>query len=82
MVTLEVEEEELISRILLRGEVSGRADDSDTVIIKNRIKVYNEQTTPVAGYYKNQGKHVSVDNMGTIEDTFTQLKTHINKYLG
>jgi adenylate kinase len=82
MVTLEVEEEELISRILLRGKVSGRADDSDTAIIKNRIKVYNEQTTPVAGYYKNQGKHVSVDNMGTIEDTFVQLKAHVNKHLG
>jgi adenylate kinase len=81
MTTLEVEEEELISRILLRGKSSERADDSDTNIIKNRIKVYKEQTTPVADYYQKQGKHVSVDNMGTIEDTFTQLKTHINKYL-
>jgi adenylate kinase len=79
MATLEVEEEELVSRILLRGQNSGRTDDSDCNIIKNRIKVYNEQTSPVAEYYRQQGKHVSVDNMGTIENTFAQLKAHIDK---
>ncbi|MDR1583945.1 MAG: adenylate kinase [Prevotellaceae bacterium] len=79
MATLEVEEDELISRILLRGKSSGRSDDSDPAIIKNRIKVYHEQTTPVAEYYRQQGKHVSVDNMGTIENTFAQLKTHIDR---
>jgi adenylate kinase len=79
MVTLEVEEEELISRILLRGQSSGRADDSDQATIKNRINVYNEQTTPVAEYYRQQGKHVSIDNMGTIENTFSQLKVYIEK---
>jgi adenylate kinase len=77
MATLEVEEEELISRILLRGQSSGRADDSDYAIIKNRIKVYNEQTAPVAEYYRQQGKHAAVDNMGTIENTFSQLQSHI-----
>jgi adenylate kinase len=80
MLTLEVEEEELISRILLRGQNSGRADDSNPDIIKNRIKVYNEQTAPVAEYYKKQGKHASVNNMGTIENTFAQLKAHIEKW--
>jgi adenylate kinase len=79
MFTLEVEEEILISRILLRGQNSGRTDDSNPDIIKNRIKVYNEQTTPVAEYYKNQGKHISIDNMSTIENTFSQIKTHIDK---
>jgi adenylate kinase len=81
MVTLEVEEEELISRILLRSQSSGRADDSDQSIIKNRIKVYNEQTAPVAEYYRQQGKHISIDNMGTIENTFTQLKAHIDRFI-
>jgi adenylate kinase len=81
MATLEVEEEELISRILLRGQSSGRADDSDHAIIKNRIKVYNEQTAPVAEYYRRQSKHVAVDNMGTIENAFTQLKTHIDRII-
>jgi adenylate kinase len=77
MATLEVEEEELVSRILLRGQNSGRSDDSDRDIIKNRIKVYNEQTAPVAEYYRQQGKHVSVDNMGTVENAFSQLRKHI-----
>ncbi|MDR1170383.1 MAG: adenylate kinase [Prevotellaceae bacterium] len=80
MLTLEVEEEELISRILLRGQNSGRADDSNPDIIKNRIKVYNEQTAPVAEYYKKQGKHASIDNMGTIENTFDQLKAHVDNW--
>ncbi|MDR2382362.1 MAG: adenylate kinase [Prevotellaceae bacterium] len=81
MATLEVEEDELISRILLRGQSSGRTDDSNHAIIKNRIKVYHEQTTPVAEYYRQQGKHVAVDNMGTIENTFSQLQTYINKIM-
>jgi adenylate kinase len=79
MVTLEVEEEELISRILLRGQSSGRVDDSDRSIIKNRIRVYNTQTAPVAEYYRQQGKHVSVDNMGTVENTFTLLQACIDE---
>ncbi|MDR1897862.1 MAG: adenylate kinase [Prevotellaceae bacterium] len=74
MITLEVEEQELIKRILTRGETSGRTDDLDTGIIKNRIKVYNEQTSPVADYYKRQNKHIPVDNMGTIDETFDCLK--------
>ena len=77
MATLEVEEEVLISRILLRGQSSGRTDDSDHAIIKNRIKVYNEQTAPVAEYYRQQNKHVAIDNMGSIENTFSQLQSHI-----
>jgi len=78
MFTLEVTEEELIARILKRGENSGRADDSDTSIIKNRIKIYNEQTSPVAEYYKQQGKHISIDNMGTIDKTFDSITLNIN----
>jgi adenylate kinase len=81
MATLEVEEDELISRILLRGQTSGRADDSSHATIKNRIKVYNEQTAPVAEYYRQQGKHISVDNMGTIDNTFAQLQLHIDRMI-
>jgi adenylate kinase len=79
MLTLEVEEEELVSRILLRGQSSGRADDSSPDIIRNRIRVYNEQTAPVAEYYRQQNKHVSVSNMGTIENTFARIVEHIDK---
>ena len=44
MLALQVDEEELIQRLLLRGKDSGRADDTDESIIRNRINVYNEQT--------------------------------------
>ncbi|MDR0559258.1 MAG: adenylate kinase [Prevotellaceae bacterium] len=81
MITLEVEENELIERIRLRGESSGRTDDSDTSIIKNRIRVYNEQTATVADYYKNQGKYVPVSNMGTIDETFSLLASEIDRRL-
>jgi adenylate kinase len=81
MATLEVEEEELVKRIMKRGENSGRADDNDSEVIKNRIKVYREKTEPVADYYKKQGKHVSVSNMGSIEITFDELCRHIDKLI-
>ena len=81
MATLEVDENELIKRIIIRGENSGRTDDSDPGIIKNRIKVYNDKTASVANYYKEQGKHISIDNMGEIDDTFTSICRHIDKYL-
>jgi adenylate kinase len=78
MVTLEVEENELVARILKRGKTSGRSDDSDTLIIRNRIRVYNERTAPVADYYAAQGKHVAVSNMGSIDETFNAIRTVIS----
>ena len=79
MVTLEVEESELVARILKRGETSMRPDDLDLSVVKNRITVYNRQTAPVADYYNAQGKHVAVSNMGTVEETLHVIKTEIDK---
>lgn len=79
MITLEVDEDELVARLLLRGKSSGRADDSDIAVIKNRIKVYNEQTAPVAEYYRSQGKHAAVSNMGTIDETFALIAAEIKR---
>jgi adenylate kinase len=76
MATLEVEEDELLKRILLRGESSGRADDASADTIRKRISVYNRQTAPVAEYYKKHGKHVVVSNMGAIDETFDALSAH------
>lgn len=73
MVALEVPEEELVKRLLLRGKESGRADDSDEQIIRNRIKVYNEQTAVAATYYDRQGKFHSVHGVGEIEEIFNRL---------
>ncbi len=73
MLALEVPEEELIKRLLLRGQESGRSDDTDENIIRNRIKVYNEQTAVAAGYYNEQGKYHAIDGVGSVDQIFERL---------
>lgn len=73
MLMLEVEQEELVRRLLLRAEVAERADDKDVSVIENRIKVYREKTEPVITYYKNKGKYQPVNGMGDIEEIFSRL---------
>lgn len=73
MLSLEVEKEELIRRLLGRGQMSGRSDDQDESIIENRIKVYNKETSPVKGFYEKQGKHKSVTGMGSVDEIFDRL---------
>jgi adenylate kinase len=79
MLALEVEENELKTRLLNRAGVSGRADDADPVIIENRIRVYNNETAPVKDYYKQQGKFVSIDGIGTIDDITQRLFSVIDE---
>jgi len=79
MLSLEVEKQELIDRLLGRGKVSGRADDQDQSVIENRINVYNEKTLPLIQYYKPQGKHFGINGMGSIEEIADRLKTVIEK---
>lgn len=81
MVNMEVPEEELVKRILLRGKDSGRADDQSEDIIRNRIKVYNNQTAVVADFYRAQGKYESVPSLGTIEEVQDRITKVIEKYL-
>lgn len=73
MLELVVPEEELVKRLMLRGEVSGRADDANESVIRNRIAVYNAQTAVVAEFYKAQGKYVAIDGIGTIDEIFDRL---------
>ena len=77
MLALIVDEEELTKRLLLRGKDSGRADDTDENIIRNRINVYNEQTAVAADYYANQNKYHGIDGVGSIDDIFNRLKSII-----
>jgi adenylate kinase len=77
MLALIVDEEELTKRLLLRGKDSGRADDIDENIIRNRINVYNEQTAVAADYYANQNKYHGIDGVGSIDDIFNRLKSII-----
>lgn len=73
MLALEVEEEELIKRLLLRGKNSGRADDQDRSIIENRISVYNAETSPVKDFYSAQNKYQGIHGMGSINEIFDRL---------
>ena len=73
MIYMDVPEEELVRRILLRGKDSGRADDASEDVIRNRISVYREQTAIVADYYSKQGKYVAVDGVGTMDEVFDRI---------
>jgi adenylate kinase len=73
LISLDVNDEEITQRILLRGETSGRADDNDESIIRNRIEVYKSETTPVFDYYAQSGKSMKINGMGSIEEIFARL---------
>lgn len=77
LLALNVADEEIIQRIKLRGATSGRSDDSDESIIRNRINVYKSETTPVFDYYDQQDKSHSINGIGTIEEIFDRLCTVI-----
>ncbi|WP_266362847.1 adenylate kinase [Tellurirhabdus rosea] len=79
MVALEVDQEELTKRLLLRGQSSGRPDDQNEELIRRRVSEYNEKTTPVAGYYQQQGKYVGINGIGDIEDIFQTISNEIEK---
>jgi adenylate kinase len=81
MLSLEVERQELINRLLGRGLVSGRTDDQDQLVIENRINVYNEKTTPLIAYYQAQGKHFGIDGMGTIPEIAERLKQTVDNIM-
>lgn len=78
LLSLEVDEEEIIKRILLRGKTSGRADDNDEQIIRNRIEVYNKETSPVFEYYAQKGKALKIPGIGSIDEIFQRLCDAIN----
>lgn len=73
MLALEVEEEELRRRLLLRGKDSGRADDLDPAVIQKRIDVYRNETEPVRDFYQAQQKYTGIDGIGSIDEIFDRL---------
>lgn len=73
MLSLEVDDEELVSRIVQRGKDSGRADDKNESVIFNRILTYNRKTAPLKDYYKEQGKYNSIDGVGSMDEVFNRL---------
>lgn len=76
---LQVNEEELISRLISRAKTSGRLDDADPEIQRNRQKVYKQETVPVSEYYDQFGKVVKIDGEGSIEDIFNRLLVAVDE---
>jgi adenylate kinase len=79
MLALDVSEEELVKRLLKRGETSGRSDDTNETIIRERITEYHKKTTAVADYYKKFNKVVMVQGEGTVDEIFDGLCKEIDK---
>lgn len=73
LLMLDVPDEELVTRILHRGETSGRADDQDPNIIQNRLVVYKKETYPVFDYYVDSGQSVKIWGVGTMDMVFNRL---------
>ena len=72
VTALEVNDDEILTRLLKRAEVEGRKDDTQEVI-ENRINIYNNQTQPLIEYYKNQDKFIAVNGIGSIDQIFGDL---------
>jgi adenylate kinase len=79
MIALEVDDEVLVTRLLERGKTSGRKDDADEAVIRNRIKVYYDETAILKDYYTAQDKYHGVDGVGSIEDITERLSSVIDK---
>src|SRR6201990_2646541 len=81
MIALEVNDDELEHRLLLRGKNSGRPDDANPEVIRKRVKEYNDKTAPVAGFYKDQHKFKSINGIGTVEEIFAAICAIIDSWL-
>jgi adenylate kinase len=80
LIDLQVDDEELLKRLIERGRSSGRADDNEKTI-KSRLAIYHTQTAPLAEYYKNRKKHIAVKGIGTIEEIFNRIGEEIERCL-
>jgi len=78
MLALSVDEDELLNRLLKRGKISSRPDDQDPDKIRNRFAVYKRETTPVAEFYRAQGKLFDIEGVGGIAAIFARLTETID----
>lgn len=78
VVSLEVDEPELIQRLVKRGIDSGRSDDNEETI-KARLDVYNNQTSPLKEHYKKTGKLAPVFGMAKVEEVFENITVAVDK---
>ena len=77
MIELDVPEDELMTRLIKRGQESGRADDNEETI-KKRLVVYNQQTSPLKEWYKNDGKHCYINGLGDLDRIFADIAAAID----
>ena len=78
MLDLDVPEDELIDRLIKRGQESGRADDN-LETIKKRLAVYSEQTSPLKDFYKAEGKYQHINGVGSMDAIFDEIASIISK---
>lgn len=77
VVSLLVSEDELKTRLISRGQVSGRSDDNEAIIM-NRITEYHAKTSPVADYYKSKNKLVEIKGEGSVDEIFQRISAEID----
>ncbi|WP_346237470.1 adenylate kinase [Niabella insulamsoli] len=80
VLALQVNEEELVRRLLERGKTSGRSDDTSEEVIRKRFQVYSNDTEPVAQHYKEADKFKAIPGEGSIDDIFARLSAAIDDY--
>lgn len=80
VISLEVDDEELINRLLKRGELMGRSDDNRETI-ESRLKVYYNQTAPLKEFYAKQGKLIEIKGKGSIEEIFASIAQAVNNVI-
>ncbi len=79
LIMLVVDEDEIVKRLQKRAMVSGRSDDADENVIRNRFQVYRDQTTPVYDYYATDGRSTKIEGVGNIEDIFATLSAEVDQ---
>ena len=80
MLVLDVDHDELVKRLILRADLSGRPDDKDPAVIENRIDVYRAKTEPIIDYCRQRGIYQPVNGVGSIDDIFGRLCAFMEKY--
>jgi len=79
-IALEASDDELVERLLKRGETSGRSDDQNEAKIRNRFDEYNQKTAPLRSFYSDQSKFYSVNGIGTIDEITARLTFIIDRF--
>lgn len=77
VIGLEVDEDEIVKRLLNRGKTSGRSDDN-LETIKERLNVYHNETSPLKEFYTNAGRYHSIEGTGTVDEIFARIADRIN----